>query len=243
MAVQLFADFASSTISNGGLGVLATDTVINLLPGTGSRFPIIAAGSGNYFYLVLYQKSGAYEINHKVVKVTGITVDQLALSAAVGIAYNDGDPVELRWLNESVLDERSRSDGLSAAASAAAVAAAATATSATSILTPAVTPIITVLGSAITAAHGLGFVPASVVLEYTCLTAEGGYSAGDVVMMPTGTVWNGTVGGQIPLWKNTTTVGFQFPAGYSVGISNKTTSVAFTPTAANWSSRFRIRPQ
>lgn len=97
-------------------------------------------------------------------------------------------------------------------------------------------------GTAYTASHSLGAVPTEVVIEFICLTAEGNYSIGDVCQF--GTINDGT-GQHFPVtyWKNTTQVGVPDtadPGAYFYGI-NKTTGASFTPTAANWAYRFRLR--
>lgn len=94
-------------------------------------------------------------------------------------------------------------------------------------------------GSAFTGSHSLGVVPAEAVLELTCLTAEQGYSVGDVVQPAIG--WNGTVAVVMHVWKNTTSVGLFQGVGTVIVICNKTTGVAASPTVANWSYRFRLR--
>ncbi|MDE3021924.1 MAG: hypothetical protein KGI54_08700 [Pseudomonadota bacterium] len=92
------------------------------------------------------------------------------------------------------------------------------------------------VGVGITASHAFGVVPSYAVLEYLCLTAEQGYSVGDVAIL--NSQWNGTSSNSLNLWKSTTQVGAQ-PSGSTVFmLAHKTTGAAFTPTAANWASRF-----
>ena len=104
--------------------------------------------------------------------------------------------------------------------------------------TSSVTPLPSA-GGAYTASHSLGVVPASAWLEITCITAEGGYSVGDVVQ--TWAIWNGSVFIASPLWKSATQVGIPIGAGGELYVSNKSTAVGFTPTPANWSYRFALR--
>ena len=88
-------------------------------------------------------------------------------------------------------------------------------------------------------AHALGVIPASAVLELTCLTAELGYSVGDVVQVSG--ITNMAVFLPSTLHKTSTTVGIPIPSGYTVGIANKSTGATSQPTVANWSYRLALR--
>lgn len=96
-------------------------------------------------------------------------------------------------------------------------------------------------GVAITVTHGLGFVPTEAFLEYTCLTAEYGYSVGDVVV-PSG-LFNGSIAAPAEsVWRSATQVGTPAPAtGYSHAINRRDSAAIVVPTPANWSYRFRLR--
>ena len=102
-----------------------------------------------------------------------------------------------------------------------------------------VTPVPVSSGSGITASHSLGYTPFIVILEYVCLTGEQNYSMGDVVEI--NSIWSGTNSGPLSIWKNTTGFGVVSASGTSIGLQNKTTGAYFSPTAANWASRFSYR--
>lgn len=109
--------------------------------------------------------------------------------------------------------------------------------------TTAVTPLPTLNGATLIASHGLGAVPASVELEITCLTAELGYSVGDVVNMPMFINSGATGWFNAPIWRNASQVGLSTMATIIWGLYNKTSgsSTASPLTAANWSYRFKVR--
>lgn len=106
------------------------------------------------------------------------------------------------------------------------------------VYTPAVTPI-PASGTNLTASHSFGTVPVDASLELTCLTAEQGYSVGDVVQVNTN--WTGSVYSTKSLWKSSTQVGWPVQSGTDICLPNKTTGADFTPTKANWSYRFKLR--
>lgn len=129
--------------------------------------------------------------------------------------------------------------GLSAASVNAAAINGGTGTGNMTSYTTAVTPL-PGTNAAWTATHSLGVVPAEAVMELTCLTADTGYAVGDVVQNPS--VSNGTNNfTNAIIYKNTTTVGVFVQNTLNVQIPNKTTGAITTPTAANWSYRFRLR--
>jgi hypothetical protein len=88
-------------------------------------------------------------------------------------------------------------------------------------------------------AHGLSAAPVEAVLELTCLTPEFGYVVGDVVQITT--KWNGSATPSIAVYKNATSVGIPIAATYSLCLLRLSDGAASTPTAANWSYRFRMR--
>ena len=111
------------------------------------------------------------------------------------------------------------------------------------IYSPSVTPLPAVTaGVALSYNHGLGFVPVEVILETICLTAEFGYSIGDIVTFTS--MSNGANWFQIPIWRNTTQVGATTASTMNWIIYAKTGGAATlnAMTAANWSYRFKIRP-
>ena len=95
------------------------------------------------------------------------------------------------------------------------------------------------MGVSYSAVHGLGVIPVEAVLELTCLTPEIGYSVGDVVTPLA--MWNGVSDSTLMQYKNSTTVGVPMFSGYQLYISNKSSGLSVSPTAANWSYRFRLR--
>lgn len=101
-----------------------------------------------------------------------------------------------------------------------------------------ITPVSIAGATAYTQTHKLGRLPNFVTLEYVCLTAEQGYSIGDVVQVAS--QWNASNQGAVSIWKTTTQVGIQCISGYFPVLTHKTTGAFFTPTAANWAYRFVV---
>lgn len=92
-------------------------------------------------------------------------------------------------------------------------------------------------GAPITVSHSLGVMPKQVSFELVCLTAEGGYSVGDIIQNPP--IWNGSSGVAQPgIAKTSTTVSYLIPGGLGLYGPVKTTAAAFTLTAANWAYQF-----
>lgn len=88
--------------------------------------------------------------------------------------------------------------------------------------------------------HTVGVVPIEAILELTCLTAEHGFSIGDVVERPC--EFNGSTSySPITTWKNATQVGFTLTSGLPLGGLSRSTGAAVIFTAANWSYRFKLR--
>lgn len=93
--MQLFANNATSEL-NGAitLGSLS----ITLKTGEGAKFP--SPTGGDFFLVTLYQKVGAGETNHEIVKCTARTGDVLTVVRAqegtTAKAFSNADPVELR---------------------------------------------------------------------------------------------------------------------------------------------------
>lgn len=104
------------------------------------------------------------------------------------------------------------------------------------VRTPDVTPVPSVLGAGITASHSFGTVPSIAILEYVCLTAEQGFSIGDVFQVTAN--WNGAALYPNNITKTTSSVISQSASGYIFAGLHKTTGSGFTPTAANWAYRF-----
>lgn len=104
------------------------------------------------------------------------------------------------------------------------------------IRTSNVTPLPAV-GTSYVVSHSLGVVPKYISFEIVCLTAEQGYSVGDVVKITS--LWNGTTGFyQNAAWGSSTQVGFLIAAADAIYLISKSALVAVTPTAANWAYRF-----
>lgn len=81
-------------------------------------------------------------------------------------------------------------------------------------------------------AHGLGKVPDRVWLELVCVTAEHGYSVGDILEVP----YDVNTSNTRTAWKNNTQCGIGYVGGFT-NSSNKTTGAAVTLTLANWNMR------
>ena len=107
---------------------------------------------------------------------------------------------------------------------------------ASKLITSAVTPL-PGPNSFISVAHGLGYTPVNVNLELTCLTADQGYSVGDVIYNPAIGASSSNYGPCIA-WANSTNVGVGIGSGNNILITNKTTGAAVVPTLANWSYKF-----
>ena len=90
-------------------------------------------------------------------------------------------------------------------------------------------------------AHALAAVPSAATLEVTCLTAELGYSVGDVVQV--NGMSNTALSTYYPigLYKTTALVGIPIPTDYAISFVNKSTGAIVRPTPANWSYRFVLR--
>jgi hypothetical protein len=91
-------------------------------------------------------------------------------------------------------------------------------------------------GSQATYNHNLNVVPFLVEFSFVCLTAEGGWSVGDVVHR--GNWYQNSSGSDISVgifWYGETTTQVTFGLGSSaLLLPNKTTGLRFTATAANW---------
>ncbi|WP_025915797.1 hypothetical protein [Herminiimonas sp. CN] len=93
--MQLFTNNADSEL-NGAIDAAALS--ITLKTGTGAKFPTPTVG--DYFLVTLYQKVGAAEINHEIVKCTARAGDVLTVVRAqegtTAMAFSNADPIELR---------------------------------------------------------------------------------------------------------------------------------------------------
>lgn len=94
-------------------------------------------------------------------------------------------------------------------------------------------------GTLVSFAHGLGVVPTDFSVDFVCVTAEAGYSVGDVVRPYTQDVAanNGTVYGFYN-WRTATTIGI-FPIGGGIPMMNRTNNQLNAMSPANW--RMRVR--
>lgn len=91
-------------------------------------------------------------------------------------------------------------------------------------------------GTVVTFTHGLGVIPVSAEFEFVCLTAEGGYSVGDVVNP---FALNASYGAPAGIRRTATLVSTVSPASW--GAANATNGTFFNPTTANWAWRFKVR--
>lgn len=88
-------------------------------------------------------------------------------------------------------------------------------------------------------AHGLGVTPVSAELEIVCLTADNGYSVGDVVTPFCSS--NGSYYNPFSVGKNSTAVFARTGSNVSFAIVHATAGSTAAPTAANWAWRFKVR--
>lgn len=93
--MQLFTNNADSALN----GAIADNTTsITVVTGDGAKFP--SPTGGDFFLLTLFQKLGASETNHEIVKCTARAGDVLTVVRAqegtTAKAFNNADPVELR---------------------------------------------------------------------------------------------------------------------------------------------------
>lgn len=106
--------------------------------------------------------------------------------------------------------------------------------------TAVITPLPASGTSIIGVSHTLGRVPSIVDLEFTCITAEGGYAVGDVVKVRN--MSSGSVAGGLSIWATATQVGAPLQSGgWQYILVTKTGGVSFTPNPANWSYCFVLR--
>ena len=93
--MQLFANNADSEL-DGAITSVATS--ITLKTGGGAKFP--TPTGGDFFLVTMFQKVGASELNHEIVKCTARSGDVLTVVRAqegtTGFAFSNADPVELR---------------------------------------------------------------------------------------------------------------------------------------------------
>jgi len=94
MAVK-FANNAESTLASG---ITSGATTLTVAAGEGNNFPIVAGGSGDYFYCTLVDVSG----NREIIKVTTHTsgdvfqVIERGADDTSGTAYSTSDKIQLR---------------------------------------------------------------------------------------------------------------------------------------------------
>lgn len=108
MGVALVKNNAFSTLA-ATLG--SSDTSLTLATGTGSRFPSITGGSGNFFFLTLLDTSN----NIEVVKVTATAADVFTVARAqdgsTARAFSTSARVELRPTQSLFDDKLSKGGG------------------------------------------------------------------------------------------------------------------------------------
>ena len=95
------------------------------------------------------------------------------------------------------------------------------------------------VGSLLSFTHGLGTVPVSAELEVVCLTAEAGYSVGDIVTPFT--IPNVSYAGPFTPRKTSTVVEARTGNTNSFVVNHLTTGASTALTAANWAWRFKVR--
>lgn len=93
--MQLFTNNADSVL-NGAIDT--TTTSITVKAGEGAKFP--SPTGGDYFLVTLFQKVGAAEVNHEIVKCTSRAADVLTVVRAqegtTSKSFGNADPIELR---------------------------------------------------------------------------------------------------------------------------------------------------
>ena len=93
--MQLFTNNADSAL-NGAIDTVTTS--ITVKTGEGSKFP--SPTGGDYFLVTLFQKVGAAEVNHEIVKCTSRSTDVLTVVRAqegtTAKAFGNANPIELR---------------------------------------------------------------------------------------------------------------------------------------------------
>ena len=95
------------------------------------------------------------------------------------------------------------------------------------------------LGALLSFSHGLGVVPVSAELELVCLTAEGGYSVGDVINPQTS--GSPSYAHNFTICKNATVVEARVGNNSPWYVVHKTTGAIGGATPANWAWRFKVR--
>lgn len=90
-------------------------------------------------------------------------------------------------------------------------------------------------GATTSVAHGLGAVPFGVLIYLVCQTGEGGYSAGDTVLLPSGG-WpiSTSVSVGLGVFIDGTNVSVISASNGAINIANKASGAAFTITNGNW---------
>jgi hypothetical protein len=106
------------------------------------------------------------------------------------------------------------------------------------VTSPQVTPLPSP-STVITVSHGLSAAPVDATLELVCITAEYGYSVGDVIQ--SAQLSNGTFYTPAVVWKNATQVGTGWSAATGWSEYNKSTGASVFLTLANWAYRFKLR--
>jgi hypothetical protein len=102
MGVALVKNNAYSTLA---ATISSSDTTLNVAVGTGTRFPSIAGGSGDFFFLTLIDTSN----NLEVVKVTAVSTDTMTIvrgqDGTTARGYASTSRVELR-VTQGLIDDK-----------------------------------------------------------------------------------------------------------------------------------------
>lgn len=108
MGVALVKNNAYSTLA---ATITSSETTLSLAVGTGARFPSIAGGSGDFFYLTLIDTSN----NLEVVKVTAVSTDSMTVvrgqDGTTARGYPSTSRVELRPTQGLIDDKLSKGGG------------------------------------------------------------------------------------------------------------------------------------
>lgn len=97
-------------------------------------------------------------------------------------------------------------------------------------------------GGALSLPHGFGVAPKIIALELVCLTANLGYSPGDVVPIAHhggGDLGSSSLSTCIGVWVDSATVGIRYGSASGVPLTNKSTGSVQFLTPANWNLRVK----
>ena len=89
-------------------------------------------------------------------------------------------------------------------------------------------------GATLTRAHGLGALPFGITAYLECVTANAGYSSGDMVYLPLAIQNEASTLYGVTAWADATNVNVVMNSAGNIGLFNKSTGTFVTITAADW---------